>query len=223
MYKRMDEVLNFFDLDCIAMGYDGSNVWGLPRTVRALQTGSRGIPGKPSANARRLLRHGGTPQRLLASFQSTFASCRLLSRAQVQLRRAGQAPALVHRAPHRQVPVPRSGGRGGGRASLCQEVASVRTAGRSRRAFPLTAHSSPAHSFPADRRRASPVVSTGRPWAFEALARSSSRSASTSRGATSPRRWTRRRRGASRRSTPGRAPSASSGPGPAGSCGGGMG
>ncbi|CAK9067113.1 unnamed protein product [Durusdinium trenchii] len=39
LYKGPDEVLNFFDLDCISLGYDGKNVWGLPRTLRSLQTG----------------------------------------------------------------------------------------------------------------------------------------------------------------------------------------
>ncbi|CAE7272935.1 unnamed protein product [Symbiodinium natans] len=39
LYKRMDEVLNFFDLDCISLGFDGQNVLALPRTLRSLQTG----------------------------------------------------------------------------------------------------------------------------------------------------------------------------------------
>eukprot|EP00439_Symbiodinium_sp_Y106_P072586 s85_g13.t1 len=39
LYKRMDEVLNFFDLDCISMGFDGQNILALPRTIRSLQTG----------------------------------------------------------------------------------------------------------------------------------------------------------------------------------------
>ena len=39
LYQRMDEVLNFFDLDCVCLGYDGRMLWGLPRTLRALQTG----------------------------------------------------------------------------------------------------------------------------------------------------------------------------------------
>jgi len=39
LYKGPDEVLNFFDLDCISVGYDGKNVWGLPRTLRSFQTG----------------------------------------------------------------------------------------------------------------------------------------------------------------------------------------
>jgi hypothetical protein len=39
LYKTKEQVLQFFDLDCIAMGYDGSNVWVLPRTLRALATG----------------------------------------------------------------------------------------------------------------------------------------------------------------------------------------
>lgn len=39
LYKRMDEVLNFFDLDCISMGFDGQNILTLPRTIRSLQTG----------------------------------------------------------------------------------------------------------------------------------------------------------------------------------------
>ncbi|CAL1156924.1 unnamed protein product [Cladocopium goreaui] len=39
LYKGPDEVLNFFDLDCISLGYDGKNVWGLPRSLRCLQTG----------------------------------------------------------------------------------------------------------------------------------------------------------------------------------------
>ena len=39
MYKSMGEVLNFFDLDCICCGYDGKNVYGLPRSVRAYRTG----------------------------------------------------------------------------------------------------------------------------------------------------------------------------------------
>ncbi len=39
LYKTKEEVLQFFDLDAIAMGYDGTTVWGLPRTLRALATG----------------------------------------------------------------------------------------------------------------------------------------------------------------------------------------
>eukprot|EP00928_Gymnodinium_smaydae_P055223 TRINITY_DN38817_c0_g1_i1.p1 TRINITY_DN38817_c0_g1~~TRINITY_DN38817_c0_g1_i1.p1 ORF type:complete len:1155 (-),score=92.42 TRINITY_DN38817_c0_g1_i1:285-3749(-) len=39
LYKGMDEVLNFFDLDCICLGYNGRELLGLPRTLRALQTG----------------------------------------------------------------------------------------------------------------------------------------------------------------------------------------
>jgi len=39
LYKGMDEVLNFFDLDCISLGFDGRNVHSLPRTLRAFQTG----------------------------------------------------------------------------------------------------------------------------------------------------------------------------------------
>ena len=39
LYRRMDEVLNFFDLDCVCVGYNGKNVFGLPRSIRALQTG----------------------------------------------------------------------------------------------------------------------------------------------------------------------------------------
>eukprot|EP00039_Didymoeca_costata_P015396 m.260769 g.260769 ORF g.260769 m.260769 type:complete len:1312 (+) comp16214_c0_seq10:98-4033(+) len=38
-YKNMEEVLQFFDLDCVCVAYDGSNVFALPRAVRALQTG----------------------------------------------------------------------------------------------------------------------------------------------------------------------------------------
>ena len=38
-YHTKEQVLQFFDLDCIALGYDGENVWGLPRTLRALSTG----------------------------------------------------------------------------------------------------------------------------------------------------------------------------------------
>ena len=41
LYKRMDEVLNFFDLDCISLGFDGQNVLALPRTLRSLQTCSQ--------------------------------------------------------------------------------------------------------------------------------------------------------------------------------------
>ena len=41
LYKRMDEVLNFFDLDCISLGFDGQNILALPRTLRALQTSTQ--------------------------------------------------------------------------------------------------------------------------------------------------------------------------------------
>uniref|UniRef100_A0A0G4GNE2 Uncharacterized protein n=1 Tax=Chromera velia CCMP2878 TaxID=1169474 RepID=A0A0G4GNE2_9ALVE len=34
----LEEILAFFDLDCISVGYDGKNVYGLPRFIRALNT-----------------------------------------------------------------------------------------------------------------------------------------------------------------------------------------
>ena len=56
LYKRMDEVLNFFDLDCISLGFDGRNVLALPRTLRSLQTGAQ------------LLTHMGSSQKLGVPF-----------------------------------------------------------------------------------------------------------------------------------------------------------
>eukprot|EP00039_Didymoeca_costata_P009078 m.120227 g.120227 ORF g.120227 m.120227 type:complete len:1050 (-) comp14350_c1_seq1:98-3247(-) len=37
-YKNMEEVLQFFDLDCVCVAYNGDNVFALPRSIRALQT-----------------------------------------------------------------------------------------------------------------------------------------------------------------------------------------
>eukprot|EP00300_Choanocystis_sp_HF-7_P040144 c656_g1_i1.p1 GENE.c656_g1_i1~~c656_g1_i1.p1 ORF type:complete len:687 (-),score=157.40 c656_g1_i1:69-2129(-) len=39
MYRTMEEVLAFFDLDCVSVGYDGVNVYCLPRFLRAVNTG----------------------------------------------------------------------------------------------------------------------------------------------------------------------------------------
>lgn len=67
MYRRMDEVLSFFDLDCISLGYDGSNVWALPRTLRALQTGYNFVePAK--------LRRWSTGPRILKYRQRGFGT-----------------------------------------------------------------------------------------------------------------------------------------------------
>lgn len=38
-YTGLHEILSFFDLDCVCLGYNGTNVFALPRAIRALQTG----------------------------------------------------------------------------------------------------------------------------------------------------------------------------------------
>jgi len=40
LYDSPAEILLGFDVDCVCLGYDGTNLWALPRALRALETGT---------------------------------------------------------------------------------------------------------------------------------------------------------------------------------------